>query len=348
VLRIFFKIKNAKLFTMVLSFGELLIRFSPDTNRQWLTNNSIDVYSGGSSFVIADALSTWRVPVCFCTALPGNFLSEQIVRNIHLHNIDTSTIIYNGNKIGTYYLMPDDNNNGKIIYDRTHSSFYDLQPGMINWDSVLNGIRWFHFSAISVALNENVAAVCKEALEACTKKSITVSVDLNYLPLLWKYGKEPIDVMSELLQYCDIIMSDIWSEEIMLKIPLPEMDAYTKENCTALSRKVSEEIMKRFPRCKIIANSFSFNDAKAEHYATILSNNNFYVSASYKTNSPVDRSGMNDCFIAGVIYGIYNHLPFQQVINFANAASFQKLFIKGNTTDKTTEEIKSFILHYVH
>lgn len=333
---------------MVLSFGELLIRFSPDANGQWLTNNLIDVYPGGSSFAIADALSTWRVPVCYCTALPDNFLSQQIVKKISLHNIDTSTIIYNGDKISTYFLTFDESNNDKIIYDRKHSSFYDLQPGMINWDSALNGIRWFHFSAVSAGLNENVAAVCGEALEACAKKNITISVDLSYLSLLWKYGKEPIDVMTELLKYCNIIMSDIWSEEIMLKIPLPEMNLYAKEDYVVQSRKVSEEIMKRFPRCKIIANSFSFNDAATEHYATILSNNNFYVSANYKTNSPIDRSGTNDCFIAGVIYSIYNHLPFQQAINFANAAGFQKLFIQGNTIDKTTEEIKSFILHYAH
>ncbi len=333
---------------MVLSFGELLLRFSPDAKGKWLENNLLGVYPGGSSFAIADALSTWRVPVCFCTALPDNFLSEQFVRKINLHNIDTSTIIYSGEKIGTYYLTSGESNKEKIIYDRRHSSFYDLKPGMINWDSALNGIRWFHFSAISAGLNENVAAVCKEALEACTKKSITVSVDLSYLPMLWKYGKEPIDMMSELLKYCDIIMSNIWFEEIILKIPLPEMNAYTKENYTALSREISKEIMKRFPKCKIIANSFSFNDAEVDHYATVLSNNNLYVSASYKTNSPVDRSGTNDCFIAGVIYGIYNHLPFQQVINFANAAGFQKLFVKGDITDKTTEEIKSFILHYTH
>jgi 2-dehydro-3-deoxygluconokinase len=333
---------------MVLSFGELLIRFSPDAKGKWLNSNLLDVYPGGSSFAIADALSTWRVPVSFCTALPDNFLSEQLIGKISNRNIDTSTIIYNGNKIGIYYLTYDDNRNGKIIYDHKHSSFYDLEPAVINWDRALNGIRWFHFSAVSAALNENVAAICKEALEACTKKSITVSVDLSYLPMLWQYGKEPVEVMTKLLQYCDIIMSNIWFEEIILKIPLPEMNLYSQENYVSLSKEISQEIMKRFPKCKIIANSFCFNDAETEHYATILSNNNFYCSASYKTNSPIDASGTYDCFIAGIIYGIYNHLPFQQAINFANAAGFQKLLTKGNMNDKTTEEVKSFIQHYTH
>jgi 2-dehydro-3-deoxygluconokinase len=333
---------------MVLSFGELLIRFSPDAKGKWLNSNSLDVYPGGSSFAIAGALSTWRVPVSYCTALPDNFLSEQILKKISNHNIDISTIVYNGDKIGTYYLPYDDDSNGKIIYDHKHSSFYDLQPAVINWDSALNGIRWFHFSALSAALNENVAAICKEALQVCAKKSITVSVDLTYLPTLWQYGKEPVDVMTELLQYCDIMMSNIWFEEIILKIPLPEMNSHTSENYVSLSKAMSHEIMKRFPKCKMIANSFSFNNTVTEHYATILSNNNFYSSASYKTNSPIDASGTFDCFIAGIIYGIYNHLPFQQVINFANAAGFQKLFLKGDVTNKTTEEIKSFIQRYTH
>jgi 2-dehydro-3-deoxygluconokinase len=51
-------------------------------------------------------------------------------------------------------------------------------------------------------------------------------------------------------------------------------------------------------------------------------------------------------FCAGLIYGVYNHLPFQQIINFAVAAAFQKLFIAGDFTDKTSEEVKSFMQHY--
>ena len=334
---------------MVLSFGEILLRFAPDANAKWLNKNSLDVYPGGSELNVAAALAKWRVPVSYCTAAPQNFLAEHLIKKIEAQNIYTSTIIYTGNKIGTYYLLQGkDIQHAALIYDRLNSSFSELKTGMINWDQILTGIRWFHFSAIAPALNENVAAVCKEALLACAKKSITVSVDLNYRSKLWQYGKKANEIMPELLQYCDVVMGNIWSAETMLNIKVPENihDDNAKENYVQQAKKTSEEIIKQFPKCKIVANTFRFDKKDIEYFGTVFSSNNLYVSISYKTEEVIDRVGSGDCFMAGLIYGVYNHLPFQQVVNFATAAAFQKLFIKGDFTNKTVDEIKSFIQHH--
>jgi 2-dehydro-3-deoxygluconokinase len=334
---------------MVLCFGELLLRLAPDVTSEWLETNKLNAYPSGSEINIAAALANWKVPVSYCTTLPENFLSAQLVKKIKEHNIDTSTIVYSGSKIGLYYLFADTSlRHGGIIYDKSHSSFSELKPGMIDWDSVFNGIRWFHFSAVSAALSMDVATVCKDVLEICSKKYITVSVDLSYRPELWKYGKKPNEVMPDLLQYCDVIIGDIWSVEAMLNIKVPESihSISTKENYVLQAKNVSEQIMQQFSRCKIAANTFQLHKKGLEYFGTVFTHNNLYVSASYKTDSVVDKVGSDDCFIAGLIYGVYNHLPFQQVINFAAAAAFQKLFIPGDFTDKTSEEVKSFMQHY--
>ena len=334
---------------MILCFGEILLRLAPDEQGEWLTKNAIDVYAGGAEMNVAAALAQWRVPVSYCTAAPNNFLSTQLIKKIKEQNIDTSTIVYNGNKIGLYYLLKGTEiQHAEVIYDRNGSSFSELKSGMIDWDKALNGIRWFHFSAITPALSENIAAVCKEALEACSKKNIFISVDLNHRPKLWQYGKQANEIMPELVQYCDVIMGNIWSAETMLNIKVPENihAINTKENYVGQAKKTSEEIARLFSKCKIVANTFRFDKTGIEYYATISSNNNFYISSTYKTNAVIDKVGSGDCFMAGLIYGIYNHLPFQQIINFATAAAFQKLFIKGDCTNKTVEEVKSFIQHY--
>ena len=143
---------------MVLCFGELLIRLVPDPESAWLNTNKLDVYPGGSEISMAAALSKWKVPVSYCTTLPQNFLSTQLVKQIKEHSIDTSTIIYSGNKIGLYYLLGGQGiQHEEIIYDRARSSFSELKPGMIDWDYAFNGIRWFHFSAVSAALSKTVA-----------------------------------------------------------------------------------------------------------------------------------------------------------------------------------------------
>lgn len=334
---------------MVLSFGEILLRLAPDGAGKWLLNNALDVYTGGAELNVAVALAKWKVPVSYCTAVPGNFLSTQLIKKIEAQNIDISTIIYGGNKIGIYYLLKGaEIQHTEIIYDRAYSSFCELKPGTINWDKVLQGIRWFHFSAISPGLNENVAEVCKEALLACTKKGITVSVDLNFRPKLWQYGKKVNEIMPALVEHCDVVMGNIWSAETMLDIEVPANmhEINTKENYVAQAKKTSEAIIKKFPKCKFVANTFRFHKSNIEYYATVFGNNSFYNSATYTTDNVIDKVGSGDCFMAGLIYGIYNHLPFQQLINFAAGAAFQKLFIKGDSTDKTIDEIKSFILHY--
>ena len=174
----------------VMCFGEILLRMSPVLNREWIHNASMPVYIGGAELNVASALAKWNVPVKYCTAMPDNYLSHDTLEELRLKKIDTSAVYLSGTRIGAYYLPQGaDLKNAGVIYDRAHSSFAALQPGMINWDEALKDCSWFHFSAISPALNENAALVCKEALKAATLKGLTISVDLNYRSKLWQYGQ---------------------------------------------------------------------------------------------------------------------------------------------------------------
>ncbi|HYK55470.1 MAG TPA: sugar kinase, partial [Flavisolibacter sp.] len=198
----------------IFCFGELLLRLSPQLEGKWIKEHSMPVFIGGAELNAATALARWDVPVAYGTALPDNYLSKEIIAAVQQKNIDTRKIIFNGNRIGTYYLPQGaDLKNAGVIYDRAHSSFWDLQPGQMNWEEVFTDVDWFHFSAISPALNANVAAVCKEAVEAARKKGITISVDLNYRAKLWQWGKQPLEVMPELVQNCDVIMGNLWAAE---------------------------------------------------------------------------------------------------------------------------------------
>ena len=198
----------------IFCFGELLLRFSPELGGKWLKQSRMPVYIGGAELNTATALAKWNVPVAYCTVLPDNYLSKEICDELSKRNINTDQVIFSGNRIGSYYLpQGSDLKNAGVIYDRAHSSFSELQPGQIDWDAVLNNVSWFHFSAISPALNQNIAAVCKEALEVASKKKITISVDLNYRSKLWQYGKKPKEIMQALVEHCDVIMGNIWSAD---------------------------------------------------------------------------------------------------------------------------------------
>lgn len=324
----------------VFCFGELLLRMSPVLNRQWIHDGHIPVYIGGAELNVATALSKWNIPVKYCTALPDSYLSKEIVEELRTKKIDTSSINISGNRIGVYYLpQGEDLKNAGVIYDRDHSSFAALKPGMINWGEALKDSNWFHFSAISPALNENAAAVCKEALEAASAKGLTISVDLNYRAKLWQYGKKPAEVMPKLLQYCHVVMGNIWAAEQLLGITtsIKESKGKTKEELTAAAGQSMKAIHFAYPKVSSMAYTFRLEQT---YFGVLQHGPSMAISKEFSLDHIVDKVGSGDCFMGGLIYGLYKQHSPQDIIDFAAAAAVGKMQEKGDATSQTIEAVK--------
>jgi 2-dehydro-3-deoxygluconokinase len=327
----------------ICCFGELLLRFSPEANGAWISNNSMPVYIGGAELNVATALAGWQVPVKYCTALPSHTLSRDILHSLQNKGIDTTGVHFSGNRTGVYYLPQGaDLKNAGVIYDREGSSFASLRPGMLNWDAVLNGCSWFHFSAISPALNEDAAAVLKEGLNAAHTKGLFISVDLNYRAKLWQYGKSPAVIMPELVQYADMIMGNIWAAQQLLDIPSPIQDSkgHSREELMAAAAQSMLAIHQQYPRVQSIAYTFRLEET---YFAILQHGAERVVSKEFPLINIVDKAGSGDCFMAGLIYGNYNQLPLQQCIDFAAAAATGKMKEKGDCTHQTIEAVKNII-----
>lgn len=329
-----------------LCFGELLLRFSPSADGEWLQHNMMPAFVGGAEANVATALALWGQQVGYCTALPDNFLSKQLANYLSKKNIDTSAIHYSGSRVGLYYLLQGtDVKNSGVIFDRAGSSFAQLKKGMINWDEVFEGITWFHFSAIAAALSQSAAEVCEEALQAASSKGITISVDLNYRNKLWQYGKQPIEVMPGLVKYCNLVMGNLWAANVMLGIPLDETLIKKDEQQSYLQQATitSKTIQQQFPNVNTVANTFRFSINEGIQYYTTLFTDKLFVSAKYTSDKVLDKVGSGDCFMGGLIYGLSNGHEAQQALNFATAAAYNKLFIKGDTTNQTVNQITATI-----
>ncbi len=296
------------------------------------------LYVGGAEANVATALAGWDVPVKYCTVLPDNFMSRHMVHYLEYKGIYTSSILFSGNRIGLYYLERGADLKGNMVYDRDSSAFSELKPGMIDWDRILADVSWLNFSAISPALNQNVADVCLEALQAAAKKNITISVDLNYRSRLWKYGKDPIDIMPALVDYCNVVMGNIWSANTLLGIDVePNIhDKKSKQAYTDHAAKTAEAIAAKFPNCKTVANTFRFDTNKNDilYYTTLFHKEAHHISPEFSCVGVADRSGSGDCFMGGLIYGFYNQHEPRDVLNYATAAAFGKLQEFGDATDQ--------------
>jgi len=332
----------------VFCFGEILLRMSPALGGEWLQKSALDIYLGGSELNVAAALARWKIPVKYFTALPENYLSGEIIAELSKRNIDTNAIYFSGERIGIYFLPQGaDLKHKGVIYDRAHSSFSECRTGVIDWDRALESVSWFHFSAISPALSKETFSFCREALDLAVKKRIIISVDLNYRARLWQHSGQHAGTMRELASYCDVIMGNIWSSNALLGT---ELDAEIhskgrKEDYLDHAKKTSVAIQKGFPKCKTIALTFRF-DQKEEgikYYASLFRDNEQYYSDEFTLHGIVDRVGTGDCFMAGLMYGLYHDHAPQEIINFAAAAAVGKFYELGDITKQDIAAIQSRI-----
>jgi 2-dehydro-3-deoxygluconokinase len=327
----------------VLCFGELLLRMSPILGREWIHRASIPVYIGGAELNVANALAKWKVPVKYFTAVPDHYLSKEILDELSVKEIDVSAVHHSGSRIGVYYLPQGvDLKNAGVIYDRAHSSFSELEPGTIDWDVVLHDCSWFHFSAISPALNDKAAAVCKEAVMAAAKKGLTISVDLNYRAKLWQYGKRPEQVMPELVQHCSVIMGNLWAVESLLGLPSPIANSHgkTTEELVEASGESMLLLQRQFPNAKSLAYTFRLEE---DYWGILQHRSEKAVSKKFVIGEVVDKVGSGDCFMAGLIYGFYQGHNVQNVINYAAAAAVGKLQETGDATQQTVLQVNAKI-----
>lgn len=325
----------------VLTFGELLIRLQTSTPAficQEDNTSNISAFAGGSEANVSVALGHLNIPTAYFTAIPDNAIAKEVIDVLENNNVDTSKIKWSGDRIGMYILLSANGlTSGDVVYDRKYSSFSQLKADDIDWDFLFEDCSWFHWTAITPALSEDAAHLMKVALEEASKRELTISVDLNYRSKLWQYGKSPLDVMPDLVQYCDVVMGNIWAENKMLGTTIDEsLDRNTtKENYILASRNTAAEIFTKFPKCKHISNTFRFMD-NAKHnlfYGVYHTPEGNFASETFETTNVVDRIGSGDAFMAGLLCGIYKGYQPQEIIDTATQTGFQKLFVQGDFTN---------------
>lgn len=328
----------------VLCFGEFLLRISPAPPEAAIEKNPMLLYMGGAEANVATALAGWNVPVKYCTVLPNNFMSQHIIDYLEYKGIYTSSIHFEGDRIGLYYLERGADLKGNMVYDRDNSAFSQIQPGVLDWDKILRDVEWLNLSAISPALNQNVADVCIEAVKAAHTKGITISIDLNYRARLWKYGKTPVEIMHQILPYCQVVMGNIWSAHSLLGIDVDEHihTNASKDKYILHAQQTAEQIVKRYTNVHTVANTFRFDSNHNEilYYTHLYTAQQHYASNNFTCKGVVDRSGSGDCFMAGLIYGLYNKHQPQAILDYATAAAFGKLQEYGDSTGQDIISIK--------
>jgi len=334
----------------IVTFGEVMIRLSPQGILKVAQANSFNTTYAGSEVNVAVSLGVMGENIQYVTALSSNELGSKIFKEISKYDVGTEHVIRNDARQGLLYVEKGAIiRSSKVIYDRENSAFSNISPGQLNWDDIFSKAKWFHWSGITPALSQNMYDVIKEAIISAKKLGVTISVDLNYRSSLWKYGKSSIEVMTDLVQYCDVLIGNEEDAEKCLGIGVEgnDSDDELKKLSKSYYETICSKVYRTLPKVKTIC--FTLRESiSASHnrWSAILSNAGcYYHSNIYELTHIVDRVGAGDSFSAALIYGINNFdSDFQHTLEFATAASALKHTIEGDFNLASIKDVEDVIL----
>lgn len=331
----------------VVTFGEIMLRLATPDHLRFSQADYLSATYGGGEANVAVSLANFGVPTEFVTRLPDNDLGRCAVATLRRHGVGTQHIVTGGERLGIYFLEIGAVSRGsKVVYDRAHSGMATIEAGMIDWDRVLAGAGWFHWTGITPALSQGAADACAEAIEAAHRHGVTVSCDLNFRNKLWKYGKSAGEVMEGLVAGADVILGNEEDAEKVFGIRPEGVDVTSGRVEAAAYESVARQLMDRFERARkvVITLRGSISASHNTWSGVLWDGNRLQTAPTYDITHIVDRVGGGDAFMAGLIYGLL-HFPDDDrtALSFAVAASCLKHTIYGDFNLVTVEEVEKLM-----
>ncbi|MFN5332916.1 MAG: PfkB family carbohydrate kinase [Bacteroidota bacterium] len=304
----------------IVTLGEVMLRLSPPGQQRFFQTHSFDVEFGGSEANVGAALAYWGLKVAHVTAFPDQELGWAAAGQLRKNGLDTQFISFLPGRMGVYYLEHGAmQRSSQVIYDRAGSVFSTFDGKGLDWDTILDGADYFHWSGITPALSKACAELVKTAIQKANEKGIPVCGDLSFRSNLWKYGKAPHEIMPSLMEGCSLMIGGLKDFNVCLHKSWKKFS------------EAKKEIYDLFPRLTYVAqtdrqsSSASENKLSAELHGAKKS----YSSKTYALTHIVDRVGSGDAFAGGLLYGLMHFKP-QQAIEFAMAAGALKHGVPGD------------------
>lgn len=325
----------------VVTFGEIMLRLSPVANKRFVQSNSFEVIYGGGEANVAVSCANYGHDAYFVTKLPKHEIGQSAVNELRKYGVNTNFIARGGDRVGIYYcetgasMRP-----SKVIYDRANSSIAEADPSDFDFDAIMKGASWFHWSGITPAISDKAAELTKLACEAAKRHGVTVSVDLNFRKKLWTSAKAQ-SIMKPLMKYVDVCIGNEEDAELCLGFK-PDADVEGGKTDAEGYKTIFTQMAKEFDFKYVISTlresySATFNGWKA----MIYDGKEFYTSKRYEIDPIIDRVGGGDSFSGGIIHGLMTKATQGEALEFAVAASALKHTVNGDFNLVSVDEVEA-------
>lgn len=328
----------------IVTLGEIMLRLSPEGCERFVQSSGFRIIPGGGEANVAVSLANFGHDSVYVTKLPAHEIGQIALNSLRKYGVDTGHIVRGGERIGLYYaetgasMRP-----SKVIYDRAHSAMAEALPEDFDFDAVMEGAQWFHWSGITPAISDKAARVVRLACEAAVRHGVTVSVDLNFRKKLWT-SEKAVSVMRPLMEYVDVCIGNEEDAQLCLGFK-PDADVQAGRTDAAGYEGIFRRMAQEFGFKYVVSTlRESYSATHNGWKALIYDGKEFYQSKRYDIDPIVDRVGGGDSFSAGLIHGMLKWPGDQaRALEFAVAASALKHTIGGDMNLVSEEEVLSLM-----
>ncbi len=318
-----------------LTFGEIMLRLSPEINERIVGGDVFKKCAGGSELNVSSGISLLGLRTGIISKLPRNEIGTFIKNRIRFCGVSDDYLVYDDGgdaRLGIYYYE-----NGAhprkpcVVYDRKNSSFNSIRLGEIP-EEAYTGTRLFHTSGISLALSPRSREVTDEIIRRFRKGGAKISFDVNYRANLWSED-EARESVEKILPYVDILFVSAETSRRMFR-KKGGLHDIMKSYCSDYGVKIVATTDRRIISPKI--HTFGSVLYSAEEDA-------FYEEPPYTNIEVVDRIGSGDAYVAGVLFGLLKYGENKKALEFGNATAAVKNTIPGDLPASDFREVERLI-----
>lgn len=327
----------------IITFGEIMLRLSPDGNDRFIQTDHFCINPGGGEANVAVSLANYGHEALFVSKVPAHEIGQIAVNAMRRYGVDTRFMVRGGDRLGLYYaetgasMRP-----GKVIYDRAHSSIAEANPEEFDFDAIMEGADWFHWSGITPAVSDKAAELIRQACEAAKRHRVIVSCDLNFRKKLWT-SEKAVSVMRPLMQYVDVCIGNEEDAQLCLGFK-PDANVEGGKTDARGYHRIFEQMAKEFAFKYVVSTlRESFSATHNGWKALIYNGESFYESKRYDINPIIDRVGGGDSFSGGLIHGLLTKATQSEALEFAVAASALKHTVNGDFNLVSEAEVEALV-----
>ena len=325
----------------IVTLGEIMLRLSPAGNRRFVQVDDFDVIWGGGEANVAVSCANYGHDAYFVSKLPEHEIGQAAVNALRRYGVDIRHVARGGKRVGIYYcetgasMRP-----SKVIYDRAGSAIAEADPEDFDFDAIMEGADWFHWSGITPAISDKAAELTRLACEAAKRHGVMVSVDLNFRKKLWTSEKAQ-SIMRPLMQYVDVCIGNEEDAELCLGFK-PEADVEGGETNAEGYKGIFRAMAREFGFKYVVSTlRESYSATHNGWKAMIYNGEEFYESKRYDIFPIIDRVGGGDSFSGGLIHGLLTMKSQGEALEFAVAASALKHAVPGDFNLVSVAEVQS-------